>query len=125
MVNILNTGLSGLLAAQRSLATVGHNVANVNTAGFSRQRVELGTALPQLEGGSYIGTGVNTIAVRRVFDNFLTQQVRDHGSGHSQLETLDGLISQVNSIMDDQGTSLSTPLQEFFAAIQTHTDHLY
>ncbi|MBU3823931.1 MAG: flagellar basal body protein, partial [Candidatus Oceanisphaera merdipullorum] len=37
-VDMYQTGVSGLLAAQAQLATTGHNIANVNTEGFSRQR---------------------------------------------------------------------------------------
>jgi flagellar hook-associated protein FlgK len=43
MVDILRTGLSGLVASQRALATTSHNIANVNTPGYSRQRAELTT----------------------------------------------------------------------------------
>ena len=39
--NVLGTGTSALIAFQRALATVGHNVANAATPGYSRQRVEL------------------------------------------------------------------------------------
>ena len=45
MANIMSSALSGLLATQRSLDTIGHNIANVNTEGYSRQRVEI-TARP-------------------------------------------------------------------------------
>ena len=40
MTGILSTGTSALLAFQRALGTVGHNVANAATPGYSRQRVE-------------------------------------------------------------------------------------
>ena len=43
MTGILGSALSGLMAFQRSLDTTSHNIANVNTDGYSRQRVELGT----------------------------------------------------------------------------------
>ena len=41
MTGILGTALSGLMAFQRSLDTTSHNIANVNTDGYSRQRVNL------------------------------------------------------------------------------------
>ena len=41
----LNTGLKALLSARYMLDTIGHNIANANTPGYSRQRVQLGTAL--------------------------------------------------------------------------------
>ena len=56
--DLLLTGLSGLTAFRNVLNTTGHNIANVNTDGYSRQRVELDARDPQLLGSSYVGTGV-------------------------------------------------------------------
>ena len=40
LINMYQTGVSGLLAAQQQLATTGNNIANVNTEGYNRQRAE-------------------------------------------------------------------------------------
>ena len=58
MADILLTSLSALLTSQRALATTGHNIANVNTPGYSRQRVELGTRFADFSGSGSIGNGV-------------------------------------------------------------------
>lgn len=47
MSSVLSTGTSALLAFQRALATTSHNVANLNTPGYSRQKVDFATATPQ------------------------------------------------------------------------------
>ena len=39
-VSLYQTGVSGLLASQQQLATTGHNIANVNTEGYNRQRAD-------------------------------------------------------------------------------------
>ena len=126
MVDILRTGLSGLIASQRALATTSHNIANVNTPGYSRQRVELTTNLPDLAGNAarsmYVGTGVQVQSITRVYDDFLTQQVRNHGSNVSQSETLDTWISQLDGILGDSQTGLSPALSQFFAAVQDVAD---
>ena len=41
MADILNTGISGLIAFQRMINTTSHNISNSSTPGYSRQRVEL------------------------------------------------------------------------------------
>lgn len=46
-MSVLSTGTSALLAFQRALATTSHNVANINTPGYSRQKVDFATASPQ------------------------------------------------------------------------------
>jgi flagellar hook-associated protein 1 FlgK len=122
MVDILQIGASSLLAFRQAQNTTGHNIANVNTPNFSRQRVELTSNPPELRGGSYIGTGVNVEGVERVYDDFLTQQVRSHTSSHSQSETLNGLIGQVETLIGDSETGLANTLQQFFGAAQDVAD---
>lgn len=58
MADILNIGTSALLAVQQAINTTGHNIANANTEGYSRQRVDLDALPPQLKGGNYVGSGV-------------------------------------------------------------------
>ena len=71
MADVLSTGLSSLRALQRALDTTSHNIANVSTEGYTRQRVEFHSRSPQLSGGGWIGTGVEVSTVRRVYDQFL------------------------------------------------------
>ncbi|MDO9372749.1 MAG: flagellar hook-associated protein FlgK, partial [Gammaproteobacteria bacterium] len=114
----LGVGVSGLLAAQRALAAASHNIANVNTQGYSRQRVETGTNTPQFSGNGYIGTGVQANAVTRVYDAFLTTQVRTNTSANSQLQSYYGMASQVDNLLADSQAGLAPALQDFFNAVQ-------
>ena len=115
MVDILRTGLSGLVASQRALATTSHNIANVNTPGYSRQRAELTTNRAEFAGGNgrslYIGTGVNVQSITRVYDDFLTQQVRNHGTNVGQSETMSTWISQLDGVVGDSDTGLAPALK--------------
>jgi flagellar hook-associated protein 1 FlgK len=121
MVDILRTGLSGLVASQRALATTSHNIANVNTPGYSRQRAELTTNRAEFAGGNgrslYIGTGVNVQSITRVYDDFLTQQVRNHGTNVGQSETMSTWISQLDGVVGDSDTGLAPALEQFFGAV--------
>lgn len=121
-MGILNTGVSALLSAQRSLATTSHNIANVNTPGYSRQRVELTTREPQFIGVGYIGKGVNTAAIERIHNQFLTVQLRTSTSGDSGIKTFHQLVRQMEQILADEQTSLSTSMQQFFNAMQDVAD---
>lgn len=122
MVDILQVGASSLLAFRRAQTTTGHNIANVNTPDYSRQRVEFVSNPPEMRGGSFIGTGVSVEGIERVYDDFLTQQVRSHGSTQSQLETLNGLIGQVETLIGDAETGLANGLQQLFNAVQDVAD---
>jgi flagellar hook-associated protein 1 FlgK len=80
----LQTALRGLLAQQRSIDVTGHNIANVGTAGYSRQEAVLeaspATQIPagaiSSGAGAHLGSGVDIQAYRRVRDGFLDAQYR-------------------------------------------------
>ena len=76
MPDILTTSLSGLRAYQSALATTSHNIANVGNEAYTRQRVELDARLPLREGTSFIGQGVDVSNVKRIFDQFVTENLR-------------------------------------------------
>ncbi len=69
-VDMLQTGVLGLKAAQRQLITVGHNITNANTPGYSRQSNIQATTTEFFEGGNYFGTGTFTSEVRRAYLSF-------------------------------------------------------
>lgn len=73
-MSLLNVGARALLANQAALQTTGHNIANVNTAGYSRQSVVLQTVQGQFTGGGYIGKGVDVQTVLRNHSELLTRQ---------------------------------------------------
>ncbi|MBX9832862.1 MAG: flagellar hook-associated protein FlgK, partial [Burkholderiaceae bacterium] len=73
-MSLLNVGARALLANQAALQTAGHNIANVNTAGYSRQSVVLQTVQGQFTGGGYIGKGVDVQTILRNQSELLTRQ---------------------------------------------------
>ncbi len=115
---LLGTAVSGLLAFQRNLDTVGHNIANANTEGYSRQRVTLSTREAQLTGSGYLGQGVRDTEIKRVYDEFLNNQVISSKSAFTELDSFHTLSSQVDNFIADKGTSLSPALQSFFNGVQ-------
>ena len=87
-MGILNIGVQALQASQVALQTAGHNIANVNTPGYSRQRVLLETNGGQFTGGGYIGKGVNIQSIQRNFSAFLTRQATAAGATKSSKASL-------------------------------------
>ena len=114
---ILGTGVSGLLASQRALSTASNNIANVNTEGYSRQRVELVPNPPQASGFGFIGSGVTISGIERIYDESLTLQVRNSTSGYNQLNEFHTLASQVDNLLADSNAGLMQSLQSFFNAV--------
>ncbi|KQO15627.1 flagellar hook-associated protein FlgK [Acidovorax sp. Leaf78] len=79
-MSLLNVGARALLANQVALQTAGHNIANVNTPGYSRQTVALQTVQGQFTGGGYIGQGVDVQTILRNQSELLTRQSATAGS---------------------------------------------
>jgi len=73
-MSLLNVGSRALMANQIALQTTGHNIANVNTAGYSRQSVAFHTSPGQNMGSGYIGNGVDVNTILRNFNELLNRQ---------------------------------------------------
>ncbi|MDE3740143.1 flagellar hook-associated protein 1 FlgK [Metapseudomonas resinovorans] len=119
MADLLNIGLSGLRVSQSQLTVTGHNIANVNTPGFTRQSAAQATTLPQFSGSGYIGSGVSLTDIRRSYSEFLTAQLRNTTSLSSDVDAYKSQIDQLDSLLSGTTTGISPSLKSFFAAMQT------
>jgi flagellar hook-associated protein 1 FlgK len=72
MSALLSIGKTAMFASYAALQTAGNNIANANTPGYSRQRVEFADAPSQYTGGGFFGKGVDLTTVSRAYDQFLT-----------------------------------------------------
>ena len=70
-MSLLSIGMSGLNAAQGSLSVLSNNIANVNTAGYSRQQATQNASASNQFGGVFIGSGTTLADVRRVYNEYL------------------------------------------------------
>ena len=104
----LNTVVLGLAAQKLSLDTVGHNVANANTEGYSRQRVNLATSHPESiytgAGRSQIGTGVLGQSITRIRNTFFDQQMWKESSTLGYGDTLLGNLNKIQGVFSDPNT---------------------
>lgn len=114
---ILGAGLTGLYAAQAGIRTTEHNISNVNTAGYKRQEVSFFATRPEYSGSAYFGTGVSIDSVRRQYSQFLDNEVLVNQSQLSRHETYVSRGSQIDVLLGDSGSGLSTALDNFFGAI--------
>lgn len=118
MAGILNTSLSGMLAFQRALDVTGHNIANANTPGYSRQVANF-TARPGTGSGvGYIGSGTQIASIERIYDAMQTDQLRSTTTGYARLNTLTSLSNRIDTLLADPSTGLTAGLQGYFGAMQ-------
>ncbi len=116
--DLLSIGISGLGAYQRSLAVAGHNITNVNTEGYNRQTVDMVTREPSALGVGFVGNGVELGNVRRVYDQFLGNEVTLRRATYNQADTLHNMAARVDGVLASESSSLSPSIQAFFNAIQ-------
>ncbi len=107
-----------MTAAQTALQTTSHNVSNMNTPGYSRQRVNLQADNPyNYTGVGQLGTGVKMSGVVRVVDDYVTKQIQDETSSYSRHATKSDTLSQLEMIFDEPSeTGLSAGFSRVYAA---------
>lgn len=96
--NILALSTRAMLANTALLQTVSHNISNANTAGYSRQTVELATEGGQFTGAGFFGRGVRVQDVTRSSDQFLARQANANLAASSADQTRLGKLQQLEKI---------------------------
>ena len=119
MASLINIGMSGLNASQGALATVGNNIANANTSGYSRQQIVQGSGASQQVGGVFIGTGTTLADVRRVYNAYLDAQLQTTTSLNGDAQAYLDQIGSVDKLLSDKNTGVSAALSSFFSSLQT------
>lgn len=116
---ILNTGRTALLTQQKAIDVTGHNIANVNTDGYSRQRVNMETNEPYSSQPGQTGTGVRAAEIQRIYDRFLGAQINNENQNLGNWETQKGVLERVEIIFDESsGYGLNQAMSEFWNAWQ-------
>jgi flagellar hook-associated protein 1 FlgK len=95
LLSLLSIARSALLAHQRAMAVTGHNVANAQTPGYSRQRLILVAASPQSLPEGVVGRGVTAATIVRTRDRFYDATFRRESGLLGDAATLRGHLSQV------------------------------
>lgn len=118
MSDLLSSGASALLTFQRALSTTSQNIANVNTEGYSRQRVNLESVVDNPNERRQIGSGVRITSIERLQDEFATGQVLQTSSAFARQRTHLDMAGRIDSFMADGALSLTPALNSFYNAIQ-------
>jgi len=123
VASLISIGLSGLSASQTALATTGNNIANVDTAGYSRQSVVQKSASAEFIGVGYVGNGTTVADVRRIYSEYLNTQLRTSTGLDAEAQTYLTQINQTDALLADSTTGISSVLSSFFEALQTAAEN--
>jgi len=119
----LETGRRGLVAGLTGMDVSGHNVANANTPGYTRQRVVLSASEPYTEPSLgkpeealQLGTGVTVEQILRVRDRFLDGQIRTELHSLGNWETQKDALSEIETVfMEPSENGLNNLISQFWA----------
>src|SRR5438093_10658044 len=117
LLSFLSIARSAMMAQQRAMDVTAHNVANAQTPGYSRQRLNLRPADPLLTANGMIGRGVTDGGIVRIRDGFLDTAWRHQSGLLGGATTLLSYLSQVESAMNEPSdTGLTATLDQMFQA---------
>lgn len=120
LFGLMNIGQSALLTQQKAIDITGNNIANVNTPGYSRQRLVVKQGSPIRVDGMTMSTGVTSDpGIQRFYDQFLTTQLGNEnetlGRWNAQKEALD----KAELMFDEaSGLGLSNAMNDYWNAWQ-------
>ncbi|MGC0153246.1 flagellar hook-associated protein FlgK [Chromobacterium vaccinii] len=116
-MRMIDNALTGAQAAQVALNTASQNIANQKTVGYSRQGVVLATQAPGAGDPLSAGYGVSVASVRRFSDDYRNLLQWQAGSNVGALTAAQPYFSQLEQVMGNDGSSLSSGFDKFFAAL--------
>jgi flagellar hook-associated protein 1 FlgK len=116
---VLDMAKWATLSQQANIEVVAHNIANVNTPGFSRQKVVLETGLSITTALGQMGTGVRAVAVHRAYDKFISSQLNFETQMLGYCKARDYNLLRAEEIFNEAADhGLSTMMGEFWNAWQ-------
>ncbi len=114
---VLSTAKDALLTQQYAMDVTGHNIANVNTEGYSRQSPVIEAKTPAPYGGLIFGRGVELQKIIRQSDSFVETRLRERQSDLSAMNEKDKYMSVLEGIFNESsGNGLSSHFEKFWNA---------
>lgn len=112
---VLNIAKTALDAQQYGMGVTAHNIANVNTEGYSRQSPVLAPKQPLLSEGLIMGRGVETNSVVRSSDAFIENKLMQEKSSMSSSREMEKYMQVIEGFFNENSeTSISTMLSKFW-----------
>ena len=115
----LNTMVRGINSNQLSLDTVGHNISNASTTGYSRQSVNLAATMAQevssMYGTSLVGSGVDSTSIVRARNVYADKQYWRESADNSYYATRQTDYDKIEAVFDDSdSTGIQNAMESFY-----------
>ncbi len=113
----LNLGVSGLYVSKTAIDVTGNNVANVNTPGYSKERVDILPSMPMTSYAGVFGTGAKVSQVISTRNNLIDKRVRTANEEMSYYNKLNDTMDEIQSVFNEEnGVGLKGAMEQFFNA---------
>jgi len=109
----MTIGMRAMFADYASMQTTGHNIANANTPGYSRQTVNVATSGGQFSGAGFFGKGVDVSSVQRASNKFLTMQAQAANSMASMDDARSSQLQQLQNVFPTGATGMGAAMGDF------------
>lgn len=117
--SLFDIAKSALHTSQLALTVTGHNVANVNTPGYSRQEAVLTERPPGYGQPGMVGTGVHATSIRRYVDRFVNQQLTVSRQNLGRLSVAKDELARLQNIYGDSNNQgIAARLNDLFQGLQ-------
>jgi len=101
LASLLSIARSAMFAQQRAMTVTAHNVANAQTPGYSRQRIELSAATPEFTPFGPMGRGVTELGIQRVRNTFFDSRYRSESGLLGNSATMGDFLGQVEAAINE------------------------
>lgn len=116
-MDMINIGYSGASAAQVQLNVTAQNTANAMTPGYTREMAMTSTIGASSGAINSAGNGVQVDSICRVSNQYMVNQVWYAASDNGYYSTQQQYLTQLETVLSDENSSLSAGFDNFFAAL--------
>jgi len=113
---LMSIGVRAMFANYASMQTTGHNIANAQTPGYSRQTVQLATSGGQSTGAGFFGKGVDVVTVQRASDAFLETQAQSASSMAAMDDARSANLQQLETVFPPGDNGVGAAVGNFMNA---------
>lgn len=122
LMGTLHSAASGMTANQTAIQTTSHNITNLNTPGYTRQRVEQKASRPYSQigynssmGPGQLGTGVQVTDITRIRNTFYDFQFRSESHSYGEISVRYDYYKNIENIFNEPSdNAISSSLNKFF-----------
>ena len=117
---VMSLAGQALMTQQQAISVTSHNIANVNTPGYSRQQLKMTTNTPSDSSVGMMGNGVSGETIERIYDRFLNAQITEENQALGRWDAQKDAVELVEMIFNEvEGSGLSDAMSEFWDAWQS------